>query len=282
MKHHDHTKPEATGEVAEVKGPSFGGHGMLVVGEDIVYLSHLPMFMLPHNFQAILEVAFVGEGDPNRHYLSFLNHGRVHSGATLFTLSPTEKFNLTDLVDPAETDLAIDPADRKPPQPRRLSFNADIFEGHFEKGGEGITHAVVDVTNVVIFRQLDTYGQGPPPLPRLAYFLFGNAQELFLAHVITQPPDFDQVLSVKVDGHGFTDEDLRHGVLLTVPERANSMSERLREGERMVAEAQLVGDAPTTVEIQVEAGPELYFEEGELRVLDTFDQTEEERSAGFR
>lgn len=269
MTHHSHHGHEATDEGADERGPSFGGHGMLVVGEDSIYLSHLPMFMLPHNFQAILEVAFDGRGDPHERYL----HDRGQTGAKLYTLNPTEQFNLTD--------LAVDPADLEHPQPRRLSFNADIFRGHFEKGGEGIAHAAVDVTNVVLFRQLDTYGQAPPPLPRLAYFLFGKGQELFLAHVITQPPDFDQILSVKANGPGFNDEELRHGVLLTVPERANSISERIREGERVAAEARLVGAAPRTVEIQVEAVIEVYFEEGELRVPQTFKQTEEERSAGF-
>jgi hypothetical protein len=35
-----------------------GVHGMLLFGEDVVYLSHLPMFMSPHNFQVLLEVGF--------------------------------------------------------------------------------------------------------------------------------------------------------------------------------------------------------------------------------
>ena len=276
MMHDDHT---------EHQGPSFGGHGMLIVGEETVYLSHLPMFMLPHNFQAILEVAFDGEGDPYERYL----HDRRHTGAKLYTLNPMEEFNLTDLtVDPAD----VDPRNPMLPPPRRSSFNAKIFRNHFERGGMSILeNVVVDVRNVVLFRQLDVYApyaEVPPLLPQLEYFLVGKAQELFLAHVITQPPDFDQILSVKVDGHEFTDEALRHGVLVTVPERANSPSERIKEGERTVAEAQLAGNAFETVEIQVETGTEFYFEEGELRVPHTalgvphtFEQTEEERSAGF-
>jgi hypothetical protein len=34
-----------------------GVHGMLLFGEDVVYLSHLPMFMSPHNFQVLLITA---------------------------------------------------------------------------------------------------------------------------------------------------------------------------------------------------------------------------------
>jgi hypothetical protein len=262
MMHHDHTGHEAPSEGVEDQGPSFGGHGMLVVGENNVYLSHLPMFMLPHNFQAIMEVEFEGGGDPYGHYL----HDRRHRGSKLNTLNPTEEFNLTD--------LTVDPLDRSHPQPRRSSFNAEIFHEHFERPNKAhpdaprsfkLVDAVVQVKNVVIFRQLDTYRKAPPLLPRLEYFLFGKAQELFLAHVITQPPDFDQVLSVRVEGHEFTDEALRHGVLVTVPERPNSMVERIKEGERVVAEAQLAGEDVARAEILVEADTEFYFEEGELR-----------------
>ena len=37
---HDHPDPNAT----------FGTHGMLLFGEETLYLSHLPMFMSLHNF----------------------------------------------------------------------------------------------------------------------------------------------------------------------------------------------------------------------------------------
>ena len=35
---------------------STGVHGMLLFGEEVLYLSHLPMFASPHNFQVLLEV----------------------------------------------------------------------------------------------------------------------------------------------------------------------------------------------------------------------------------
>ena len=34
------------------------GHGMAVVGDKAIFLSHLPMFMVPHNRQFILEAGF--------------------------------------------------------------------------------------------------------------------------------------------------------------------------------------------------------------------------------
>jgi hypothetical protein len=49
-----------------------GTHGMLLVGEKTIYLSHLPMFTDPtHSFQVILEVTLARDGeDPHAAYLS--------------------------------------------------------------------------------------------------------------------------------------------------------------------------------------------------------------------
>jgi hypothetical protein len=263
--HGGHEDPAGHGGHGGHGGSGF--HGMMVVGKETVYLSHLPMFTDPtHAVQAILKATFTAEsGNPRSVYAD----DRERTGTKMYTLRP-EKFVLSDLVSP----------DTGQPPPRR-SFRGTIFRGHFERTDPPtpiLTDIVVEVKNVVYFRELDLDAQG---LPQLGYLLFGKGDELFLAHLITRPPDFDQILSVRVVGHEFTDEELRHGVLLTVPERANSIAERIMEGEQVMAAARLAEDAPETAEIQVQAGIEFYFEEGELRVPDTFDQTEAERSAGF-
>lgn len=46
MNHDAHATGQGEGE----HGPTFGTHGMLVVGEQTVYLSHLPMFYAPSQF----------------------------------------------------------------------------------------------------------------------------------------------------------------------------------------------------------------------------------------
>ncbi len=241
-------------------------HGMLLVGEETVYLSHLPMFTDPdHSIQAILEATFTdGGGDPQAAYVE----DRKRTGTKLYTFEP-KKFALSDLV-------SADPRHHPP----RRSFRGRIFQGHFERGGTPLVEdVVVEVTNVVHFRVFDPEAPG---LPELRYLLFGKGSELFLAHLITKPPDFDQVLSVQVSGHEFNDQQLRRGIQIAFPGRANSLSERIREGEQVTAQAHLAGgDGPETVEIQVEARTEFYFEEGELRVPADFDPTEEERAAGF-
>jgi hypothetical protein len=229
-------------------------HGMLVVGEEIVYLSHLPMFHHPHDYQVILEVTFTnGNGDPQAVYVE----DRRQTQTSVYTLRP-EAFSLPGLV-------STDPA-----HPALRSFKGTVYQGHFERGGTPILKdVVVNVTNVVHFRQFKPDEQ----LPRqLAYFFFGKGQELFMAHLIAEkPPDFDQVLAVKSVSQDsvsqeFTDEELRQGVLVVFPGRANKPENRLREGERLregILQVDAGGNDPGAV-IEVEVGGEFYFEEGEL------------------
>jgi len=229
-------------------------HGMLIVGEENVYLSHLPMFDHTHGFQVILEVTFTnGEGDPQAAYVE----DRQQTRANVYTFKP-EAFSLPGLV---STDSE---------QPAVRSFKGTVYRGHFERRGIPILEdVVVNVTNVVHFRRFDPNEVKPR---QLAHFFFGKGQELFMAHLITkEAPDFDQISFVKgvsKDGvsQEFTDEELRQGVLVLFPGRANKPENRILEGERLregILQVAAGGNPPGTV-IQVEVGGEFYFEAGEL------------------
>jgi hypothetical protein len=88
----------------------------------------------------------------------------------------------------------------------------------------------------------------------------------------------DQVLSVKSTGRELTDADLGEDVRVSVPDRKNVAAERLRQGQKVQAMLRFGpanGKTPST--IQIEAGPQVYFEGGELRVPPTFDPTPEEK-----
>lgn len=227
-----------------------GTHGMLIVGEETIYLSHLPMFHPRHDDQAILEVTFSQEGsDPQTVYVN----DRKKTGGKIYTFVP-EKFVLSDLVS------------THPHHPSRRSFNGTIVRGHFERVGKPITgdDVVANVTKVVHFRKFDPHAED---LPQLEYLLFGKGEELFLSHLITKKPDFEQILSVKIDGHGFTDEELRHGVRVIFPGRANSVDKRIREGEQVLGKFQVAGEkAPETGEVQVTADVEFYFDRDDINM----------------
>jgi hypothetical protein len=242
--------------------PPIGVHGMLLVGEAPVYLSHLPMFMAPHNFQVILEVTLDDEAGRS------LAHHHAHFGRDeLYTVKP-EAFSIVDLlpVDPGNAALS--------------EFKADIFRGHFEKGGDVIASgARIGVTSVIHFRELGRADKAAG----LDYILFGGEQQSFLAHAITQPPDFDQVLSVNVAPFVFTEDELRRehiGVLITIPGRSNTPHDRIKSDGKVSGRGHAIG-AHQIFDVDVEVISEIYFEEGELLKEADFSPTEEEKAAGF-
>ena len=131
-----------TGVVSAADGPTV--HGMLIVGEQTVFLSHLPIFGSLHDYQVILEAAFAKPGsDPQADY--FNDRKGKGKDTKIYTLEP-EPFVLPDLA--AAT-------------PKR-SFKANVYRGHFEriptraKEGARIAQNVdVNVARVIHFRKFD-------------------------------------------------------------------------------------------------------------------------------
>src|SRR6266404_5047662 len=173
-------------------------HNMMIVGEKTVYLSHLPMFVKkgrpakfnsPHRFQVILEATF---SDRTRDLTADYFSDRVKNPSVkMYTLNPAE-FVLSRL-NPAGMAL------------KKFQGNT-IFRGHLEREGQPFIDFSgnrppapatfdVNVKRVVHFHQFDPKATKPA---RLEYLLFGKGAELFLAHFITKPDDFDQILSVKI------------------------------------------------------------------------------------
>lgn len=241
-------------------------HNMLVVGRQTVFLSHLPMFNAPgftspHRYQVILEATFTKAGsDPQALYF---NDRKANPATKIYTLNP-DPFVLPNL------------------GARTLnSFKAKIFHGHLEKEGNKLLaeNVRVSVNRLIHFRKFDPSAKKPS---ELEYILFGKGEEIFLAHAISKAPDFDQILSVKISGLGFTDEMLGRGIMITV-NRPNTIVQRIKENQKVKARLPLTRDPKISgQEIEINAGTEFYLEEGELRVPADFDTTPEEKAAGFQ
>jgi hypothetical protein len=244
-----------------------------------VFLSHLPMFVIdgapptfdsPHRFQVILEATFTdGARDLTANYFS---DRAQNPSVKMYTLNPA-KFVLSR-VNPSGAAL------------KKFRGNT-VFRGHLERDGEpfiGFTGAKpppggvfdVNVKRVIHFHQFALKAAKPT---RLEYLLFGKGTELFLAHFITKPDDFDQIISVKLAGRSFTDEQLANGMHVIFSSRGNTAVERLKENDNLSGQFQLAGGTPGT--LSVAAVREFYFEEGELAVPPNFDPTAEEKKAGF-
>ncbi|HEX8493018.1 MAG TPA: twin-arginine translocation signal domain-containing protein [Pyrinomonadaceae bacterium] len=254
-----------------------GTHNMLVIGERAAYLSHLPMFnklnqaktsyLTLHRYQVLLEATFNGG---SKDLSSIYTEDRVKNQAVkMYTLQP-EEFVLPRLIKSA--------AARSP----LSSFKGTVFRGHLERGGQPINQLediTVNIKRVIHFRQFDPKAKKPS---LLEYLLFGQPEELFLTHFISKPPDFDQTLSVKIAGHDFTEAELSQGVRVNIAGRPDTAQERIKEEQEVEGEA-LLGEARSQkpLKLQITAGREFYFEEGELLLPPTFDPTGEEKSSGF-
>jgi len=150
-------------------------HGMLVFGKaNTVYVSHLPMFHSPHDYQLIAQLSL-----PNVALNAYRKSLAEHPEETIYTLVP-EVMVLPEMV-----------ASGKP-------FRADLVRGHFERGGtEIVSQVAVRFAKIVHFRKFDPKAQQPA---KASYLYFGSREDSFLAHFITAKPDFDQVIELKGSG----------------------------------------------------------------------------------
>jgi len=221
---------------------------MAVVGNDAIFLSHLPMFMRPHDYQVILEASF-GPADT-----IFRQDRKVNPEASLYTFAPAP-FVLPELF-----------SDAPGSPPKRTSFTGRLVRNHFEQPPAHpqepvviATDVVVHVTGVVHHHRLDASSPRPK---HLSYLLFGRGEARFVAHFISRPPDFDQLLAVDVSGHQFSDLELSRGVVLSIPERADAPKARIKEHQSARCTAHVDGN---DVSVDLAVRDELYFETADLK-----------------
>ncbi|MGH3930189.1 MAG: hypothetical protein ACRDTF_09455 [Pseudonocardiaceae bacterium] len=190
-------------------------HGMLLVGTHALYLSHLPMFAPPHDSQLCLEVQLRHEdADPHDVYL----RDRADTGTALYTLVP-EVFALRELIkEPGAATV-------------RTSFGGQLWRGHFERGGDLLLDGLtVEVVDLPFFEKLELPGGDPRPTGDLEYICFGKPSERFLAHRIVGPPDFDQIVAIRIADPEIDEMTRRMGPVL-VKGRDDRLSDRLQPGE---------------------------------------------------
>jgi hypothetical protein len=152
-------------------------HGMLIMGKDAVYASHLPMFKtpdmpnMPHDYQVILKLKLDDASDK-----LFKRDQADHPQSILYTIAP-ETFVLPDMV--------------AKPRP----FKADLYRGHFERTGKvKIASVTITIEKVVLFKKFDPKASR---MKEAKYLVFGSGTERFIAHIISQRPDFDHVMQVE-------------------------------------------------------------------------------------
>ncbi len=216
-----------------------GTHGMLVVGSNHIYVSHLPMFVPQHRYQAIWEVSFGAAGDAAYR----AERARSSNAGSIFTLEPQELFRLPDLTT------------------TRNSFVADVYVGHFEREGkrkllEGVTATLKRPVHWHPFLTDDRR------LDASTYVLFGDDDELFLAHWISTVPNYDQILVVEPSAPL---SEIPPGAQFVVVGRDDQQP--LRAGDAVAGMMVEVTGPGAPVDLRpatLTVRSEYYFEEGEL------------------
>jgi hypothetical protein len=119
-------------------------------------------------------------------------------------------------------------------KPARLStLRGALFRNRFDQdtGEEIAPDVVVNIKNIIHGRKFDA---AAAELKSLEYIAFGKPSEIYLAHLITRPPDFDHIVRVTLDNMP-AEESLRRGMTLTIPALRNDKGERPAAGDRSVS-----------------------------------------------
>lgn len=144
-----------------------GFHGMLFFGQgDTFYISHLPMFHKPHDYQAIVEVRL--KDDVKAKYQAELKRKGGY-----FTFSPEGNFVLPEQV------IA-----KKP-------ISGSLVQGHFERGGSELLTTDLELVRVVFYKKINPNDKKPE---KEKYIIFGKGDEYFMAHEVFQRPNVDEII----------------------------------------------------------------------------------------
>ncbi len=144
-----------------------GFHGMLMFGQgDTFYISHLPMFHKPHDYQAIVEVRL--KPDAKAKYQAEMKRKGGYA-----TFSPEGNFVLPEQV------IA-----KKP-------ITGSLFQGHFERGGSELMSTELELVRVVFYKKINPNDKKPA---KEKYIIFGKGDEYFMAHEVFQRPNVDEII----------------------------------------------------------------------------------------
>ncbi|MBU1312148.1 MAG: hypothetical protein KKE30_21700 [Gammaproteobacteria bacterium] len=146
-----------------------GSHGMLLfAANDSLLVSHLPLYRPPHDYQLVYEVALPADIQPA-------------------VLAALQQHKLLTLL-PADFDL------RRMINASAFSVNADIYLGHFERGGERWLNGIaVTFSRQLYQRRLPAVNK---PADNGSYTAISQHGQMFLLHQIGTPPGYDHILKV--------------------------------------------------------------------------------------
>ncbi|HYX37883.1 MAG TPA: hypothetical protein VE954_32670 [Oligoflexus sp.] len=150
-------------------------HGMVLFGDEQLYASHIPMFMIPHDWQALFKVTLKHtSADALELYKTVQAPGTPQA---MFTLKP-KPFLLPELL-----------------EGKIKSFKASLYQGNFENKGKLLLTDIDVVVEKVL--EVSHLHASNPPLASLHYFSLQVKGKSYLVHKISALNNFDQIVQVE-------------------------------------------------------------------------------------
>lgn len=215
-------------------------HGFYLLGEQSLVLAHIPMFMPPHQAQLFMQISLL-TGDGKNAAPIYLKD-KQKTGALEYVL----------VSDP----LAL-PA-LAPDAPDRLqTFTGNLYRGWpFDRQWKLnpkqllIPKVTIKITRSILYKSLAT----PTTLKALTYYCFKTTETTYLAHVLSEPPDFKHILTAKVSGPG--NSAAQGAIQLQFPGVANRAANRLIPMQQATAVT-----VPGGQSVKVQVNRELIFDD---------------------
>lgn len=201
-------------------------HEFAMFGRKRLYLSHYPMFHAVHAYQALAEARLSRGG---RDWTGALLAELDRHPERLYTLSPSRR----------GSQLTRRRDDWRLPGTFRAgaTFNADVHWGG-RKDQFLARDVSATLSRIIFFRQ---FQEGDRHNPRLSYIVFGEPDDLYLAHYIAVQPDFDQIVAAELVGGA----PPRPFTKLLLPRRDGKATRLRRKGAVVAGElVGMVGPGP--------------------------------------
>src|SRR5205085_10651053 len=164
--------------------PEKSNHGFSLLGKRSLVLSHIPMFMAPHQAQVFLAVSLsAADGsDPVKTYLN--DQKQTKAQAYVLVSDPLV---LPTLAPDAKTPLR--------------TFTGKLYRGAWPFDDLANAQVVIPALTVNVTRAIFYHSfVNAAALKELTYYCFQTPETTYLAHVITRPPDVYHLLSAQGDG----------------------------------------------------------------------------------
>lgn len=158
---------------ARASEPAF--HGMVLFGNNTHYISHLPMYHAPHDYQVVAQVSLITI--PRSQTLEAYEQAKME-GQALFTVAPSMNFDLEELIAGHVKQII-----------------ANLYSGHFERGGQNLGPVQIKIDEIKYHKKIFA----DDAKETFQYVVVtGEGGESFAIHKIGGRPNRDVIAQVSI------------------------------------------------------------------------------------